>query len=203
VLEKISWLGHSSVRIEGEKTVYIDPWKIKGEHKADVVLISHSHSDHFSPPDVKKIQKESAIIVAPSDCVTGLSGNIKTVKPGDKIEIQNGMIEAVSAYNINKSFHQKSNNWVGFIVTIDGKKIYYAGDTDFIPEMEGITADIVLVPVGGVFTMTAEEAAQAVNIIKPQVAIPIHYGDIVGSMEDARRFQILCEVQVEIKSIVS
>lgn len=203
MLENISWLGHSSIKISGGKIIYIDPWKIKGEEKADVILISHSHSDHFSLPDVKKIQKEDTIIIASSDCAGRLSGNVRAVKPGDKIEIQGMMVEAVAAYNLNKDFHPKSSNWVGFIVTVEDKIIYYAGDTDFIPEMKTVNADITIVPVGGVFTMNAEEAAQAVNTIKPQVAIPIHYGDIVGSIEDAMKFKNLCKVQVEIKSIIS
>lgn len=203
MLENISWLGHSSIKISGGKIIYIDPWKIKGEEKADVILISHSHSDHFSSPDVKKIQKEDTIIIASSDCAGRLSGNFRAVKPGDKIEIQGMMVEAVAAYNLNKDFHPKSSNWVGFIVTVEDKIIYYAGDTDFIPEMKTVNADITIVPVGGVFTMNAEEAAQAVNTIKPQVAIPIHYGDIVGSIEDAMKFKNLCKVQVEIKSIIS
>jgi L-ascorbate metabolism protein UlaG (beta-lactamase superfamily) len=200
---KISWLGHSSIRISGEKIIYIDPWKIKGEQKADIILISHSHSDHLSPSDVKKIQKEDTAIVAPSDCVARLSENVRAVKPGDKVDLQGMMIEIVPAYNLNKTFHPKSSNWVGFVVTIGDKVIYYAGDTDFIPEMESVKADIAIVPVGGVFTMNAEEAAQAINTIKPQVAIPIHYGDIVGSIGDALKFKNLCKVQVEIKSIAS
>jgi L-ascorbate metabolism protein UlaG (beta-lactamase superfamily) len=203
MLGKISWLGHSSIRISGGKVIYIDPWKIKGEQRADIILISHSHSDHLSPSDVKKIQKEDTTIVAPSDCVARLPENVRAVKPGDKVDLQGMMIEVVPAYNLNKAFHPKSSNWIGFVVTIGDKVIYYAGDTDFIPEMESIKADIAIVPVGGVFTMNAEEAAQAINTIKPQVAIPIHYGDIVGSIEDALKFKNLCKVQVEIKSIAS
>ncbi|MCK4535301.1 MAG: MBL fold metallo-hydrolase, partial [Syntrophobacterales bacterium] len=117
----------------------------------------------------------------------------------DAVRIGAIEVEAVSSYNIGKVFHPKENNWLGFVVTVMGKRIYYCGDTDLIPEMESISADIVIAPVGGTYTMNAEEAARAVNMIKPEAAIPIHYGDIVGSVEDAERFRDLCEVPVDIK----
>ncbi|MEN6465572.1 MAG: MBL fold metallo-hydrolase [Syntrophaceae bacterium] len=196
--EKIFWLGHSSVMIKSDKVIYFDPWKLKKAEKADVVLISHSHGDHFSPDDVGKVLKDGTVVVCPGDC-SGLKAVILTVKPGDRIEANGVPVEAVPSYNTNKAFHPKANNWVGFIVTVEGKRIYYCGDTDFIPEMKQIRADIVIAPVGGTYTMTAEEAANAVNAIKPELAIPIHYGDIVGSVKDAERFAGLCTVPVKIK----
>ncbi len=201
MVENIFWLGHSSVRIDGQQVIYIDPWKLKDPKKADLILISHSHYDHLSPEDVRKIQKEDTVIVATQDSAADLSGDIRIVKPGDVVQIGEIRVEAVPSYNLDKAFHPRENHWLGFVVTVGGKRIYYCGDTDLIPEMEAIQADIMLVPVGGTYTMTAEEAARAVNTIRPEVAIPIHYDDIVGSAEDARRFRDLCEVAVEIKSV--
>ena len=198
-MEPISWLGHSSVRIEGEKTIFIDPWKLNTKEKADIILISHSHRDHLSLEDVKKLQQEDTIIITTQDCAEQLSGDVRAVKPGEKVLIDDIMIEAVPAYNLNKDFHPKANNWIGFVITVNGKRIYYCGDTDVIPEMKDITADVVIAPVGGKYTMTAEEAAQAVNMIKPGLAIPVHYGDIIGSENDAVMFKKLCDVPVEIK----
>jgi L-ascorbate metabolism protein UlaG (beta-lactamase superfamily) len=203
MLDRIFWLGHSSIKIEGERVLYIDPWKIEGGEKADIILISHSHHDHLSPDDVKKIQTEETVIVTTEDCAQSLSGDVRVVKPGDKVVIHDITVEAVPSYNLNKDFHPESEKWIGFVVTMGGKRIYYCGDTDFIPEMRNIRADIVIAPVGGTYTMTAEEAARAVNVIKPETAIPIHFGDIVGSRKDAERFSDLCECSVEIKPVVS
>jgi len=201
MLENIFWLGHSSVRIDGGQVIYIDPWKLRDPKKADLILISHSHYDHLSAEDVGKIQKEGTVIVTTRDSAADLSGDIRIVKPGDVIQVGEIGVEAVRAYNTDKAFHPRENDWLGFVVTVKGKRIYYCGDTDLIPEMEAIQADIMLVPVGGTYTMTAGEAARAVNMTGPEVAIPIHYDDIVGSAEDARRFRDLCEVPVEIKSV--
>lgn len=195
---KIFWLGHSSVKIKSGKIVYIDPWKLKDQEKADIILVSHSHYDHFSPEDIRKLQKDSTIVVCPPDC-RGISGNVRHVKPGDRLEIDGVEVEVVPSYNTNKEFHPRKNNWAGFILTVEGKRIYYCGDSDFIPEMKNIKADIVIIPVGGTYTMTAEEAANAVNAIQPELAIPIHFDDIVGSIADAKKFEKLSRVPVEIK----
>ncbi len=196
--QHIFWLGHSSVKIKGSRIVYIDPWKIKTAEKADLILVSHSHYDHFSPDDIEKIRKEDTVVLAPPDCLAPLGGNARAMKPGDTAVVSGVTVTAVPAYNVNKSFHPRSDDCLGFLVTADGKTIYYGGDTDRIPEMDQIRADIVILPVGGTYTMTAEEAAQAVNRIKPGLAIPIHFGDIVGSIEDAGRFKDLCTVAVSI-----
>jgi L-ascorbate metabolism protein UlaG (beta-lactamase superfamily) len=200
MVDTIDWLGHSSIRIRGEKVVYIDPWKLGKTGKADVVLISHPHSDHCSPGDVKKILKDETVILATADCAPGLPDDIRAVQPGDEVSLGAIHVTAVPAYNVNKAFHPKAKGWVGFVITVGGKNIYYAGDTDLIPEMKGLKADIMIVPVGGTYTMTAEEAADAVNIVNPEIAVPVHFGDIVGSLDDAKRFRKLCRCKVMIKS---
>ena len=199
MVENIFCLGHSTIRIDGEKVICIDPWKLKHPKKADIILVSHSHHDHLSVEDLRKIQKNETVIITTKDCAAGLSGDVRIIKPGDTVKVGEMEVEAVPSYNIDKAFHPKENNWLGFVMTVMGKRIYYCGDTDLIPEMESIRADIMLVPVGGTYTMNAEEAARAVNMIKPEVAIPIHYGDIVGTAEDAERFRDLCDVPVDIK----
>jgi len=199
MVENIFWLGHSSIRIDAEQVVYIDPWKLKDPVKADLILISHPHHDHFSPGDIERIQKKGTVVVTTGDCAAELSGDVRIVKPGDVIRVEGTEIEAVPSYNIGKAFHPRENNWLGFVITVMGERVYYCGDTDCIPEMENMRADIMIVPVGGTYTMNAEEAARAVNIIRPGAAIPIHYGDIVGSVKDAERFSALCNVPVCIK----
>lgn len=199
ILKKVRWLGHASFRIEGEKTVYIDPWKLKeNQPAADLVLVTHSHYDHCSPGDIEKIQRPGTAIVTVSDCASQLSGDVRTVSPGGKVTVQGIEVEAVPAYNMDKQFHPKANGWVGFIVTVDGTRIYHTGDTDLIPEMEKVKADLVLLPIGGTYTMNASEAAQAVEQIKPKTVIPMHYGDIVGSAADVERFKPLCNVPIEV-----
>ena len=191
LLKKIKWLGHAGFKIEGDKIIYIDPFQIKEREKADIILITHEHYDHCSPEDVAKIQKESTVIVTIDSCLSKLSGHIKTVKPGDEISVESIHIKAVPSYNIGKKFHEKSTDKVGFIVTVGGESVYHAGDTDFIPEMKDIHADIALLPVSGTYVMTAEEAVRAAEIIKPEYVIPMHYGSIVGSSSDADTFKKL------------
>ncbi len=201
MLEKIFWLGHSSVKIGGERVIYIDPWKLQNPGKADIVLISHSHGDHLSTDDVEKIRGGETVILTTADCASQLSGDVRTVRPGDTVNLGDVTIETGPSYNTDKDFHPRANNWVGFVITVGGKRIYYCGDTDVIPEMNDISADIVIAPVGGTYTMTADEAARMVNAIQPEAAIPIHYGDIVGSIKDAERFRDLCECIVDINPI--
>jgi len=201
VVENIRWLGHDGFLIKAEgKAIVIDPFQIQECELADVILVSHEHYDHCSPADVKKIQKDSTIIVTEADSAKKLSGDVKTMKPGDKITVSGIPIEAVPAYNTNKAFHPKENGWLGFILTVDGVRIYHAGDTDDIPEMASFQVDIALLPVSGTYVMTAEEAVEATKKIKPKVVIPMHYGAIVGSTDDAQRFaealRGTCEVVV-------
>lgn len=188
MIENIKWLGHDTFKISGEKVIYTDPFKLKKNDSADIILITHEHRDHCSPDDVKKIQKTDTIIVTTPDCAGKLSGNIKTVKPGDKLTVSGLEVEAVPAYNTNKQFHTKDRNWVGYIITVKGQRIYIAGDTDHIPEMKTFKADIALLPVSGTYVMTAEEAVQAALDIKPKIAIPMHYNSVVGTKKDAVRF---------------
>jgi len=199
VTRNIHWLGHDTFRIEeGGQVIYTDPFKIKKTDAADIILITHEHHDHCSPEDVKKVQGPDTVIVSPADCAAKLQGNIKVVKPGDTIEIRGVTIEAVPAYNTNKQFHTKDRGWVGYVFTAKGRRIYIAGDTDYIPEMKNIRADIVLLPVSGTYVMTADEAVQAALDIKPRVAIPMHYGSIVGTKEDARKFAEKLKGKIEV-----
>lgn len=187
--EDIHWLGHDTFRISGSKVIYTDPFRLKKGDGADVILITHEHHDHCSPDDVKKIMKADTVIVAPADCANKMSGNVRVVKPGDKVSIAGIEIEAVPAYNTNKQFHTKDRGWVGYIFTVNHKRIYLAGDTDLIPEMKTFrNIDIALLPVSGTYVMTPDEAVEAALAIKPKTAIPMHYGSIVGSGKDAELF---------------
>ena len=199
MIDKIKWLGHATFQIKDDKVIYIDPWKLKGtEEQADIILITHDHYDHCEPEDVAKIQGEKTVIVTTADCAQKLSGDVRIITPGQRMTVQGVEVEAVPAYNLNKDFHPQANGWVGFIITLSGQRIYHSGDSDHTPEMDQVQADIVLLPVGGTYTMTAAEAAQAANDIGPSYAVPMHYGTIVGSDKDARKFQELCQVPVRI-----
>jgi L-ascorbate metabolism protein UlaG (beta-lactamase superfamily) len=199
LLAGITWLGHDSFRIKvPEGVIYIDPWKLRRAEPADLILITHEHHDHFSANDVKKLLKPETTIVTIGVVARQLKGDVRTVKPGDTLTVKGITIEAVPAYNPAKQFHPKAAGHVGFIITAGGRRIYHAGDTDAIPEMASIHADVALLPVGGKFTMTASEAAQAANLIKPQVAVPMHWGDIIGTRADAEAFKKACKVPVEI-----
>ena len=199
MLENIKWLGHAGFMIKSDKIIYIDPFGIKESEPADIIIITHEHFDHLSFEDINKIQNENTVIVTTPDCFPKVSGNVKTISPGESIDVDGIIIEAVPAYNINKTFHPKSSNWMGVIVTVDSKRIYHAGDSDNIPEMSHLkNIDIALLPVSGTYVMSAEEAANAANSIMPKVAVPMHYGSIVGTKDDAERFRKLCKCHVEI-----
>jgi len=199
LMQGITWLGHASFKIVApEGTIYIDPWKLEDGEPADLILITHDHYDHFSADDVKKIRKADTTIVTTATVAAKLQGDVKTIKAGEELTVKGIRIEAVPAYNPHKNFHPKSAGGVGFIITAGGRRIYHAGDTDIIPEMANIKADVALLPVGGKYTMTASEAAQAANMIKPKVAVPMHWGDIVGSRADAELFCAQCQVPTQI-----
>lgn len=189
IVKNITWLGHDGFLIKGDgKSIVIDPFEVKECEPADIILVTHEHYDHCSPQDVKKIQKDSTIIVTEASSAKKLSGDVRVVRPGDKLTVLGIPIEAVPAYNTNKHFHPKDNGWLGFMITVDGVRIYHAGDTDLIPEMGTLQVDIALLPVSGTYVMTAEEAVEAARTIKPKLVIPMHYGAIVGSAQDAQRF---------------
>ena len=206
---KISWLGHDGFRISDDVVIYIDPFNISSVKKADIILLTHEHFDHLSLDDIRRITSTDTVIVAPSICESSLTGvkakQVITISPGEKVDLPGGVtVEAIPAYNINKFrapgkvFHPKEEGRVGYILNIKGVKIYHAGDTDFIPEMKGLNVDIALLPVSGTYVMTADEAVQAAAEIKPKLAIPMHYGAIVGDERDAVKFKekAPCPVQI-------
>ncbi|NLI77204.1 MAG: MBL fold metallo-hydrolase [Candidatus Riflebacteria bacterium] len=185
----LAWLGHDSFRLSGTRTVYLDPFQIRGGPVADLICFTHEHFDHCSPEDVAKIQGPHTVLVGPPDALAKLQGDKRPVQPGDRLTVAGIAIEAVPAYNIGKTFHPQGNRWVGYLLTFEGTRIYHAGDTDHIPEMKHIKADIALLPVSGTYVMTATEAVAAALEIRPAVAIPMHYGSIVGEKSDADRFR--------------
>jgi L-ascorbate metabolism protein UlaG (beta-lactamase superfamily) len=187
---KLQWFGHASFKItDGNTIVYIDPWKLKdAKHDATVVLISHSHYDHYSADDIKKVSGPQSKLIGAGDVIKK-QGKGEVLNPGQSIQAGVVKVTGVPMYNPAKEFHPKVNNWVGFVIEIGGKRIYYAGDTDETPEMDALkNIDLALLPVGGTYTMNATEAAEATKVFKPKSAIPYHWGDIVGSKADADNF---------------
>jgi len=208
---KIHWLGHDGFRIitDNNKVIYIDPYKLSKENQkkndAELILISHNHFDHLSIEDIRHVIKNNTKIIAAVECKEKLSQegftNVKYIEPGQVTHEDSINIEAVHAYNIEKNFHPKDDRKIGFIITCNNTRIYHAGDTDKISEMGKYNPDIALVPVSGVYVMTAEESADCVNnVLKPKImAIPMHYDSIVGSMQDALKFKELvniCKVEI-------
>jgi len=198
-MENITWLGHASFLLENSLIVYIDPWKIKSKKPADIILISHNHSDHLSLEDIKKIRKPDTIILGPKSCQDKIP-SLQIIEPGKKQMVKGIEIRGISAYNINKTYHYKEMKFLGFVITTKtNKRIYYAGDTDLIPEMQDLgKIDIAILPIGGTYTMNWQEAVKAVSWIKPNLAIPMHFGDIIGSDQDALNFKKNAGCKVEI-----
>ena len=196
----IQWLGHASFRICYEdKVIYIDPWKIKEPvGDATLVLVSHSHYDHYSAEDIAKVSGADSKLIASTDVVAKEKAG-EAVLPGLTVELEGVRVTGVPAYNPAKQYHPKGNNWVGFIIEIGAQRIYYAGDTDLTDEMKALKdIDVALLPVGGTYTMGAKEAAEATGYIQPKLAIPYHWGDIVGGRSDAEQFgeQVKCNVKI-------
>lgn len=204
MLENIEVLTHSSIKISKNKIIYVDPFNIeKNYNDADIIFITHSHYDHYSEKDIEKVRKENTFFVVPEDVKIellhkGISNNkIESVKPNQTGEILGIKFEAIPAYNVNKKFHPKENNWVGYTIEIDGTRYYIAGDTDINEDNLKAKCDVCFVPVGGTYTMDYKEAAQFVNQIKPKIAVPIHYGSIVGTMQDAEQFISLLDENIK------
>ncbi|MEW6077117.1 MAG: MBL fold metallo-hydrolase [Thermodesulfobacteriota bacterium] len=199
LLQQIAWLGHDAFRVDASKTIYFDPYQIAAGKTADLILISHEHFDHCSPEDAARVQGPDTVIVTEKDSAKKLSGNIKIVAPGDRVTVAGISVEAVPAYNTDKQFHPRANGWLGFIVEIDGVRVYHAGDTDAIPEMKNIKADIALLPVSGTYVMTAEQAVEAALMIKPKIVIPMHFGAIVGSDDDAVKLKTALQGKIDVR----
>ncbi|MEM2919284.1 MAG: MBL fold metallo-hydrolase [Candidatus Nitrosocaldus sp.] len=215
---RIAWLGHDTFKISssGKAIIYIDPYRLKREarDKADLLLISHEHFDHLSVEDAKKVvAADKTVVITTKRCADGMKGakvkDVRIVKPWDKVDLQGITVEAVPAYNISKinpdtkkPFHPKDAGMIGFVLTVDGVRIYHAGDTDAVEELRNISnIDVALLPVSGTYVMTADEAVEAVRMIKPKIAIPMHYGTIVGSEKDAERFKSMvrkeeCDIRI-------
>lgn len=199
LIAKLHRIGHDTFRLDGPPVIYFDPWKLPaGSPIADLILVSHEHFDHCSPEDVKLISGPATVVVASPTAAGNLPG-ARVLRPGEKLTVGDVEIEAVPAYNVNKfrspgvPFHPKAAGHNGYIVMVGGERLYHAGDTDHIPEMAGYRCDVALLPVSGTYVMTADEAGAAAATIKPRVAVPMHYGDIVGGNADVERFKALCE----------
>lgn len=200
----IHWLGHDSFRIDGSVTVYINPWKVgDGMPPADVIIVTHDHYDHLSVPDIQQLAGPDTVLVGPA-AVTSQVRGVKTITiaAGGSETVHGVAVSAVPAYNTDKFrepgkvFHPQEAGHLGYVIELDGRRVYHAGDTDVIPEMAGVVCDVALLPVSGVYVMTAEEAATACGVISAGAVVPMHYGRVAGSADDATRLQGLCSVPV-------
>jgi L-ascorbate metabolism protein UlaG (beta-lactamase superfamily) len=202
LISKLHWLGHDSFRFDGPPVIYFDPWRLEGSLPvADLVLVSHEHHDHCSPEDVQAISGPNTVVIANAGSLEQLP-EARAVKPGDRLTVAGVQIEAVPAYNVNKFrspgvvFHPKEAGHVGYIVTVEGARLYHTGDTDQIPEMANLDCDVALLPVSGTYVMTVEEAVEAARVIQPQTVVPMHYGSGIGTTSDGQRFSELYDGEV-------
>lgn len=207
---QITWLGHDGFRLKKDKVIYVDPYQLKGKPEpADLVFVTHEHFDHLSEEDLKKVVTPATTVVTIAACEKAVKAlrpkAVRLVAPGDRLSVEEVAVEVLPAYNLSKfrspgnPFHPKADGKVGFILGIGGVRIYHAGDTDEIPEMAGARGvDVALLPVSGTYVMTAQEAVAACNAIQPKLAIPMHYGAIVGSAADAEAFRKAVKCRVEI-----
>jgi L-ascorbate metabolism protein UlaG (beta-lactamase superfamily) len=209
LLDSVEWLGHSGFRIRTpEAVVYIDPYRADDSPKADLILVTHGHYDHFSPQDVERLSHERTWLVGPPAVAERVAGQVLSVVPGEVVdeELVRGIgIAAIAAYNTSKRdaqgrvFHPRDAGWVGYELNVRGERLYHSGDTDVIPEMDSVTGvDVALLPVSGVYVMTAGEAAEAARRIQPRVAVPMHWGEHIGTYEDAATFADKAPVEVRI-----
>lgn len=194
-LDNIHWLGHSCIKLTGDHVIYFDPYHIPAGEPADMIFITHEHYDHLAIQDIQKIKVDSTTLIVPEKNANQFAGDVRGVKPGDHLEIKNIVIDVVPAYNIGKPYHPKERKYVGYIITVDNTRLYHAGDTDVIPEMKDIQTDVAFLPVSGTYTMNAQEAAEAAEIIRPKLAIPIHWGSVAGYRTDAEQFHRLSHVR--------
>jgi L-ascorbate metabolism protein UlaG (beta-lactamase superfamily) len=209
LLDSTEWLGHSGFRIRARGAViYIDPYRVEHGPEADLILVTHGHYDHFSPQDVERLSGPRTWLVAPPAVAERVSGQVLSVTPGEVVErdlVRGVEVAAVAAYNTSKRdasgnlFHPREARWVGYELNIYGERLYHSGDTDVIPEMDIVAGvDVALLPVSGVYVMTAGEAAEAARRIQPQVAVPMHWGDHIGTRKDAEAFADAAPVDVRI-----
>lgn len=194
----------SSIKLTLDKIIYFDPYKIEdNKHDADIIFITHNHYDHMDNESIEKVKNENTIIVAPKS-MEEIIRNIEFrdyifLNPGDDINIDNINVKAIPAYNIEKTFHPRENNWLGYIVTYNNISYYVAGDTDKTEDNEKVKCDIALIPIGGHFTMDVLEASELIRIINPSVVIPIHYGSIIGDILDGKKLaDILSDTNIEV-----
>ncbi len=194
MLERFTWYKQSAFRWQGDDlVVYIDPWGVSdADPPADAVFITHAHFDHFQPDEIAKIRKAGTKIVAPVDVARELSGDVTPVGPGDSLEVAGVQVQAVPAYNVVEErldMHPRANRWVGYVFTLGGASYYHAGDTDHAPELDDVRTDVAFLPIGGTYTMDPHEAAGMARSISPQIAVPMHYGFVVGTPDDAETFR--------------
>lgn len=210
MIEKFEVLYHSAVRIAADnKVIYVDPYGIsKKFNDADYICITHSHFDHFSPKDIEMVRRSDSIIIMTEDLYADVlkigfkENRIVIVEPNKKYNVEGLLIETVSAYNTDKAFHPKSNGWVGYVFNLECERIYVTGDTDITPEALSVKCDLIFVPVGGTYTMNYSQAAKLVNQIKPVIAVPTHYGSVVGTNTDALDFKRLLDPKIECKIMI-
>ena len=205
-LDNVEWLGHAGFRIKTTAGwFYIDPYRAPDGPPAAAILVTHDHFDHFSRDDVVRIAGEGTVFVGPATVTEQLRGNTHTVTPGDAVDIGNVEVLAVAAYNTNKldtegrPFHSRDAGWLGYVVRDSTRRIYHSGDTDVIPEMDQAAGvDVALLPVSGTYVMTPSEAAEAARRIDPGVAVPMHWGTVIGERADAEAFVAAASVAARI-----
>ena len=198
----------SSIKINGDKILYFDPFRVENEtHDADIIFITHDHYDHYDITSINKIIKNDTLIVIPESIYDIVKKDIDpkqilTVVPNKHYQILDIPVKTVASYNTNKQFHPRNKNYVGYIITINNQNIYVAGDTDITDENKGVKCDIAFIPIGGTYTMNYQEAAELINIIKPKVVIPTHYGSIVGSLKDGENFKKLVNSEIKTEILI-